>query len=207
MTCIDIQARFSEYYDSGCDAVLEEHLKECPSCAAQYKEYAELFNQVRNLPEPAMTPNFHEDLMEYVHINKQPIHKPKPVAHWNVTFSAVAAAAVVLLFVWFNNGTNDILEEFPQYPIDIMPAIEGRIAPIPSDIELNVENDEFELYDQIQFIDPAPFHDIDFVPVMFCIEEPPTSRNNHILVIALCLISLAIGGLAVVNTGRKNRRN
>jgi len=208
MTCKDIQAKFSEYYDTG-DVLLDvaEHLKKCQNCAAEYNEYAKLFNQVRNLPEPALPENFHNDLMNYVHKNKQPIHKLKPVARWNVAFSAVAAAAIVLFFIWFAGGT---AQETSPYPIDFMP-MDAHIGFEPIEIELSVENESYPLCQETQVYSPFARNidpiGIDFEPVMFCLEADEPVRSYNLLIVAICLMLLAIGGLVAVNIRKRKLRS
>lgn len=214
MTCKDAQAKFSEYYDSG-DALLDvtEHLKQCHNCNNEYREYKELFTQIRNLPEPALPPNFHENMMNFVNRNKEPKTKRKQIIGWNVAFSAVAAAAVVLFFVWFGG----VSEEISQPPIGFMP-LEGRMGIDPAGIELYVENEffldpleEYE-YQDIEYVDLSTggleIAEIDFEPVMFCLitDEPSPARNNNILIIAICFMLLAFGGWIVINTKHQKKK-
>ena len=81
MDCNECRELFSEYYDAYCDvknakastshSKIKAHLEQCGDCMAAYNEYAFLFNEVRNLPEPEMPENFHKTLMKYVQENKE----------------------------------------------------------------------------------------------------------------------------------------
>lgn len=65
MRCQDVQGLFSEIYDgiAAEQAILVKHLQECSTCAAEYESYCRLLNELKQLPEPEIPPNFHEIMM------------------------------------------------------------------------------------------------------------------------------------------------
>jgi len=68
MRCHDVQGLFSEIYDGVAEeqAALQNHLNECPTCAAEYEDYSRLINELRKLPMPELPDNFHETVMAKV---------------------------------------------------------------------------------------------------------------------------------------------
>ena len=62
MSCNHVQGLFSEIYDGVAEnnAGLIKHLHECPVCGAEYEQFKQLFDEVRQLPEPDFPCFFHE---------------------------------------------------------------------------------------------------------------------------------------------------
>ena len=115
--CNDIQALFSEYYDSlrGEDALEEAtraeiaaHLLKCASCVAEFEKYSRFLEEVRNLPDVDTPMDFHENLMEYVETyNHDDVHKmpPRPAKPKQPIFRrfapwVAAAASLIAVFIW-----------------------------------------------------------------------------------------------------------
>jgi len=68
MRCHEVQGLFSEIYDGIAEnqAILEKHIQECPTCAAEYKDYSQLLNEIRQLPMPELPEDFHKTIMAKV---------------------------------------------------------------------------------------------------------------------------------------------
>ena len=100
MNCDDIRGLFSEYYDGGeTDACLTEHFKECLDCASEYDKYRRLIDEVRNLPEPELPPDFHENMMAAVRK-----HAAKNKQARNPRRYALVAAAILWAVAWISGG-------------------------------------------------------------------------------------------------------
>ena len=123
MRCTHVQGLFSEVYDGVAEeqAILEKHIQECPACAAEYKSYSKLLDELKNLPMPELPVDFHEKIMAKVravaasdaagsleltvHKGRKPASngeppQKKPLAKTNAAvrrWASVAAAACVLL--------------------------------------------------------------------------------------------------------------
>jgi len=65
MRCCEVQEHFSEIYDNQAEgqALLLEHIENCPECLAEYKAFSQLFDDVRAIPEPELPNGFHEKAM------------------------------------------------------------------------------------------------------------------------------------------------
>jgi len=115
--CNDIQALFSEYYDSlhGEDALedaacaeVAAHLHKCALCVAEFEKYSRFLEEVRNLPDVDTPMDFHENLMEYVetHIHND-VYKipPRPAKPKQPTFRrfapwVAAAVSLIAVLIW-----------------------------------------------------------------------------------------------------------
>ena len=65
MRCNHVQGLFSEIYDGIAEeqAILVQHLQECPSCAEKYASFCRLIDELRALPQPEVPEGFHETVM------------------------------------------------------------------------------------------------------------------------------------------------
>ena len=66
MRCAQVQELFSEIYDGIAEAGAAGHLLDCPACAAEYKRYSRLLDELRQLPEPELPAGFHEAMMDKI---------------------------------------------------------------------------------------------------------------------------------------------
>jgi len=99
MDCKDIQEFFSEYYDSmEADEEITQHLQACHECDREYREYRQLLNDIRVLPEPELPPYFHKNLMAGVRKHAQ----AQQMKHRRTTYRRIAllAASVLWAVVW-----------------------------------------------------------------------------------------------------------
>ena len=232
MNCKDARELFSEYYDNYSPSTvpganlyvgLEEHLESCPSCMEAFKEYVELFDQVRALPAPD-TPEFlHELLMDHVTmkktahmptgqavrnyqmLNKQPQKRPKPL-YMKIAPIVAVAASLIFAVVWFSGMFGQ-----PQYPA---PVENGYISiqPFGGDMGL-IDPRARTLPGEPQ----APDVTIGFAPAIgnLTIDEgyglletydPPTNRMGATalaIIISIILIGV-IASAAVMFTRPKN---
>ena len=69
MRCAMVRGLFSELYDGVADsqAALEQHIKDCPACAAEFDSFCRFFNGLKKISEPDIPPGFHEMLMQNIH--------------------------------------------------------------------------------------------------------------------------------------------
>ncbi|MCL2528213.1 MAG: hypothetical protein FWE42_07305 [Defluviitaleaceae bacterium] len=68
MRCAVVQELFSEIYDGMAEgqALLEKHLQNCPTCAAEYEGYKQMLDELRQIPMPELPVGFHESMMEKI---------------------------------------------------------------------------------------------------------------------------------------------
>ena len=68
MRCEDVKGLFSEIYDGVANeqAAALSHIENCPECKAEYESYSQLFNEIKELPEPELPLGFHEFVMEKI---------------------------------------------------------------------------------------------------------------------------------------------
>ena len=123
MRCAQVQGLFSEIYDGIAEAGATQHLLDCPACAAEYKRFSQLLDELRQLPEPGLPVGFHESMMEKVReaalLDKDNPHKlkivtgkgkgaAKPSRHTTKKAASIsrrwagvaAAACVLLISLW-----------------------------------------------------------------------------------------------------------
>jgi|GEM_PF-3661402 len=158
MNCDDVVALFSEYYDGedfDASAEFSAHLLECLACAEEYKRYAQLMDEVKALPEPAMPVGFHAALMRRVRDTSA-----RKRRGFYLPFVAAAAAAVFIVGFWFAGvfefGGNyvdfapepaaAIMMEAPVATMDIAPAVG---TPVP---------EMFSPMHETRGIEPSLFH-------------------------------------------------
>ena len=84
MRCHDVQGHFSEIYDGIAvnQTILEKHLQECPTCAAEYEDYRRLIDELWQLPMPELPVDFHKTVMAKVReiavLDDSRVAMPKP---------------------------------------------------------------------------------------------------------------------------------
>jgi hypothetical protein len=166
LTCKDIEALFSEYYDSeafeedtlpkATRAAVAAHLETCAVCAAAYDRYAALLDDVWNLPGVETPPGFHQRLMEYVHANtgRQQGHKKSIFRHANTWVAMAATLAAIFLWGLFAFSPPPAADVNGYIPIvsygaqGIAPAAEtlpqGRGALAPEDLFADTPAGEYE---------------------------------------------------------------
>jgi len=105
-SCNDIQSLFSEFYDDNNDEVAK-HLNTCIECKNEFEKYAQLMDEVRNLPIPEPPKDFHLRLMSGVRNNKNhqkrlEQERRKISFQRRFSFATTAVAACFLMAViWF----------------------------------------------------------------------------------------------------------
>jgi len=212
LTCKDIRALFSEYYDGyapGEDAPGEitsaeiaAHLHECAACATAYKEYAKLLDDVRTIPMPEIPSGFHESLMEYVEANKErpkysSISQPKRKLSLFHTIPPFAMVAASLIFALIYSGafvrqSVSVTEDYYPFTqvettIGITPSAGGLPYPMSPRGPLP-EGDPIPIAPAVGLIEPFP----EYFPQEE--EQPEQRRTNNIVFAAIAGILLA-GGL------------
>ena len=167
MNCNDIETLFSEYYDSEAfeDVTLPEatrlaiaaHFQTCAVCATEYARYAALLDEVWNLPDVAMPPGFHQQLMHYVsaNANQQKQRQKKSIfRHANTWVAMAATLAAVFLWGLFVFNPLPVAEVESYIPIvsfgteGIAPAAEvlpqGRGAVEPEGFSVTAPDEVYE---------------------------------------------------------------
>ena len=124
MRCIDVQAQFSEIYDGVAErqAMLANHLINCPACAAEYESYSRLLDDLKWLPEPEIPEGFHDTVMNKIRALAPPSDhaideiiegfsrrntRNAPRRKRNATFArwaGVAAACLLMVSLWAANS-------------------------------------------------------------------------------------------------------
>jgi len=109
-SCNDIQSLFSEFYDDNNDEVFK-HLDTCVECKNEFEKYAQLMDEVRNLPIPEPPEDFHSKLMSGVrnnnattknHQKRLEQERRKISFQRRFSFATTAVAACFLMAViWF----------------------------------------------------------------------------------------------------------
>ena len=232
MICKDIRELFSEYYDGytpddGSQGEISHtqifaHLQECADCAAAYKEYAKLLDDVRAIPMPSPPPHFHEHLMQYVttNINRTQLggaakRRKLPLFR---SLSPIVAVAASLIFavVWVSGVLHQqpetftpiaqfAYEEFLPITDRVQPPENGfhaggpldRMLPLPG---LYGENDQpIGIMPIDGYIVPMPIGieicDLSFQPYE---DEPSRRISNTALTISITVILVAAFGAAAV---------
>ena len=202
LNCKDVQALFSDYYDDSKlvrnsaptpRTAFEAHLKECAACAAEYEKYAQLLDDVRNLPEPEMPWGFHESLVAYVeaHTARKKWSVFRSVPQW-----AAVAASLVAVFMWglvafAPTGTDDYSTGYiPVIPFDSQDFI--PIAPAMEELPINRSFDDIPQYDAYQTIDR---HNVQTPEVDH--ENWLRRRFNIMRAIVLSLGAISLWGVAI----------
>jgi len=203
VNCKSFQALFSEYYDDCLPkevprAVVEAHLKECAICAAEYKKYAQILDEVQNLPDVDIPPGFHESLMEYVnarkHDNAQSVTRRKRTMLYKIApVVAVAASLVMVLWVTGVLGpsvTNNYTTEFAPVAHYGIQQITPNMAELPNETALGRARRDLG---DFEIIEGSYYEEVEFTGVarerLYLGLDSPPVRRNIILVIVICLVT------------------
>jgi len=118
MRCDAVRELFSEIYDNQAEgqALLIEHIENCPECKEEYRIYTQLFDELRDLPVPELPNGFHETAMDNIRsllpsapLNtvKQNKRNTKTAGFAARRWAGIAAAACLLLVsIWAVRTSN-----------------------------------------------------------------------------------------------------
>ncbi|MCL1787322.1 MAG: zf-HC2 domain-containing protein [Defluviitaleaceae bacterium] len=162
MTCKDIEALFSEYYDSeafeedtlpeATRAAIAAHLAACAPCAAAYARYGALLDEIWDLPDVETPPGFHQRLMQYVtdHASAQRAGRRKTIFRRANTWVAMAAT-LAAVFLWglfiFNppeapNAEGNGYISIMPFDMEMLPQARGVMEPEGFEAPVDAEHEQ-----------------------------------------------------------------
>ena len=138
MSCKEIQALFSEYFDlvnfdGDTDDISDDslacsiyekvskHLDACPICAKEYEAYAQMLTAIRNITAPEPPRGFHQGLMSHVRsqVKKQAVERRRKRRMAYRSFAVAAAASIIFAAIWLGGNFSPVninISETPPVP-------------------------------------------------------------------------------------------
>lgn len=116
MKCEDVLGLFSVFYDkeTECADEISAHLKKCPACALEYKNFCKIIKEIRKLPAPQLPSGFHDELMQGVIRSVDNMRKQRKKRVFYRQFALAAAASVLIAFVWLSGVLNFDRRDFGE---------------------------------------------------------------------------------------------